>query len=288
MERKLILRGLLSGAVAAVLAFVFARIFVEPQIDKAIEYERGRHAAQEALNTAAGVTVAHEGGEVFSRGLQSTVGAGVGLVAFGLAIGGLVAVVYWLTYGRIGAVRARALAVLIALGGFLTVYLVPFLKYPANPPAVGHEETLGQRTTLYLTMVLASLVAGVLAVWAGHRLRARYSTWTAALLAGSGFVIVIGIVMLLLPALGELAAHQAQFGDQATETPQPLRDPSGGIVFPGFPADVLYLFRLYSVGTQLILWTTLGLCFGYLAERLLEPHAVSRQSSQKAASEPAR
>ena len=42
-------------------------------------------------------------------------------------------------------------------------------------------------------------------------------------------------------------------------------------MFPGFPADLLYSFRLYSIGAQLILWTAIGLIFGPLAERLLEP-----------------
>ncbi|MBN6547760.1 CbtA family protein, partial [Actinacidiphila bryophytorum] len=46
MEKKLILRGLLAGAAAGLLAFLFARVFAEPQIGKAIDYESGRDAAQ--------------------------------------------------------------------------------------------------------------------------------------------------------------------------------------------------------------------------------------------------
>jgi hypothetical protein len=77
--------------------------------------------------------------------------------------------------------------------------------------------------------------------------------------------------MLLLPSVGELAPNRELH--QATETPGPLRDPNGTIVFPGFPADVLYAFRLYSIGAQLILWTAIGLVFAPLAERLLDPNA---------------
>ena len=54
MERQIIWRGLLAGAAAGVLAFVFARIFVEPQINRAIGYEDGIAAARENLETAAG------------------------------------------------------------------------------------------------------------------------------------------------------------------------------------------------------------------------------------------
>ena len=39
----------------------------------------------------------------------------------------------------------------------------------------------------------------------------------------------------------------------------------------GFPADVLYRFRLASLGINLVLWTTIGLVFGALAERLIVP-----------------
>jgi predicted cobalt transporter CbtA len=42
-------------------------------------------------------------------------------------------------------------------------------------------------------------------------------------------------------------------------------------VYPGFPADVLVDFRVSSLGTQLIMWAAIGLIFGPLAERLLEP-----------------
>ena len=39
----------------------------------------------------------------------------------------------------------------------------------------------------------------------------------------------------------------------------------------GFPADVLYRFRLASLGVNLTLWSTIGLGFGAAAERLLMP-----------------
>ena len=82
-------------------------------------------------------------------------------------------------------------------------------------------------------------------------------------------MVLIGVVMLILPPLGHLHANVARFGHHATETPLPLRDSHGQIVYPGFPADVLFKFRLYSVINQLILWATIGLAFGPLVERML-------------------
>jgi hypothetical protein len=270
MEKRLILRGILAGAIGGLLAFVFARIFAEPQIQLAIDYESARDAAQEALDKAAGVVVAAAGPDPFSRTVQSTIGIAVGIVVLGTVLGGVYAVVYSLAYGRVGALKARTLAMLLALGGLLGVYLVPFLKYPANPPSIGHPDTIGPRSALYLTMVAASLMFGILAVLLGRRLHRRFTAWTSTLLAAAAFVVVIGILMLALPQFGELSTNVAAYGHHATETPLPLRDPSGTIVFPGFDADVLYRFRLYSVIAQVLLWGTIGLVFGPLAARLLE------------------
>ena len=184
-------------------------------------------------------------------------------------MGALFAVAYALYLGRSGRLRPRSLALLVAGGGFLGFYLVPFVKYPANPPAIGNEDTIRQRSGLYLLMVLASLLFLVLVVWLGKRLQPRFGNWNATLLAGAVFVVATGIVMLLLPSSGELSANASLHS--ATETPGALTDPTGRIVFPGFPADVLFSFRLYSLGAQLLLWATIGLVFAPLAERLLAP-----------------
>ena len=51
----------------------------------------------------------------------------------------------------------------------------------------------------------------------------------------------------------------------------------GTIVYPGFPADVLFNFRLYSVAAQLLLWSVIGLIFAPLADRLLAPGPASAE-----------
>jgi pimeloyl-ACP methyl ester carboxylesterase len=270
MEKSIIWRGLLAGAAGGLLAFLFGRLFAEPGIQQAVDYEEGREATQNALD---GVTGAHEH-EVFSRALQGNVGIGVALILFGVAMGGLFAVAYALLLGRVGRLRPRTLALLVAGGGFLGTYFVPFLKYPANPPAVGHEETIGQRSTFYLLMVAASVLFLVLSAWLGTRLRPRFGTWNATLLAGGVFVAATAIVMLVLPSFGELSGNAAYH--QATETPAPLTDAAGKLVFPGFPADLLYDFRLFALGAQLLLWATIGLVFAPLAERLLAPPGAAQ------------
>lgn len=269
MVRRLVLRGAGVGALGGLLAFLFARVLAEPLIQAAIDYEGGRDQARAALDAAAGLPVNPPEPEMFSRGIQGNLGIGLGMVLFGVGIGALFAVAFCLAWGRAGRLRPRPLALLVALGGFVTLYLVPFLKYPANPPAIGHDDTISERTGLYLVMVLGAVLAGLLAVWIGRRLAARLGNWNATLVAALGFVVLVGVLMAVLPSLGQLAVNVEQYGNLATETPQPLRDAHGTIVFPGFDADLLFRFRLYSLGAQLLLWAVIGLGFAPLAERLL-------------------
>ncbi|MET9487735.1 CbtA family protein [Nocardia sp. NPDC006630] len=268
MEKRIIFRGLLAGALGGLLAFLFARVLAEPIINRAIDYESGRDDAQMALDKAAGHPMADMGTEIFSRDIQSTVGIGFGMILFGIAMGALFATAYCVCVGRVGKLTPRNLALVVAGGMFLVFYGVPFLKYPANPPSIGHPDTIKERTALYVAMIVITGILLLGAIWLGRRLQARLGNWNATLVAAVAFVVAIGIVMALLPSLGHLSANRSEFGDFATETPQPLTDPSGKIVYPGFPADDLFFFRFYSFAAQLILWTVIGVGFATLAPRL--------------------
>lgn len=271
IERKLLIRGVLAGAFAGLLAFAFARVFAEPWIAKAVDYETARDAAQATLDRAAGILTDTGGSDPFSRAVQANVGLGIGMVAFGAAVGGVFAVTYVICLGRVGDLRPRSLALAVGLLGFLAVYLVPFLKYPANPPAIGHEETIQERGALYLTMTLLSVLLAVAAVWFGQQLNDRLGSWNATVVAALAFAAAMAVVMAVLPNVGELATNTAVYGKQSTETPLPLRDARGTIVLPGFPADVLAMFRLYSVLAQALLWAALSVVFAPLADRVLRP-----------------
>jgi uncharacterized membrane protein len=274
--RTLVLRGVAAGALAGLIAFVFARIFAEPVIQAAIDYEGQRDEVQQKLEAAAGIPAGPEEAELFSRVLQGNLGIGLGMLLFGAGLGALFAVAFCLCWGRFGRLRPRTLAMLLALGGFVTLYLVPFLKYPANPPAVGNHETIQARSGLYLIMVLGSVIAALFAVWLGRRLVERLGQWNATLVGILGFLVVTGLLMAVLPAFGELASDVAQYGPHMTETPREIRDGQGAILLGGFDADLLYQFRLYSVGAALLLWTVLGLAFAPLAERVLSSERGER------------
>jgi hypothetical protein len=263
VEKRLIARGLLAGAIGAVLAFIFARLCAEPVIARAIAFEDGRTNAEEA-------TGVHEHSvELFTRDVQANVGLGFGVLIFGIAMGALFAVLFCVVFVRVREIGPRALSALLAAGAFGAVYLVPFIKYPPNPPGVGQSDTIGMRTGWYLVMVLISVVLAIAAVLLASRLAARFGPWYGRLLAAGAYLVVIAVVMVLLPTVNE--------------TPEPLRDSSGAIIYPGCPADVLYEFRLLSLGTQLVLWVTIGVVFATLAGRLLGERAASGQAPSVAA-----
>ena len=238
MVRSLLIRGLLAGLLAGVAGFVFAYLLGEPQLARAIAFEQqqgGHHSGEAAL---------------VSRAVQSTVGLLIGTVAIGVALGGLFALAFAFAYGRVSSGGARATSALLALAAFLTISLVPFLKYPPNPPAVGSAETVDQRTVLFFAMIGIAMLALIAAV----RIRAQYlerlGRWNATIAAGAAFVAVVALAQIILPDVQETPA--------------------------GFPADVLFEFRLVALGLSGVVWLTIGLAFGAAVERLLTP--LSRQA----------
>jgi predicted cobalt transporter CbtA len=233
MEARIIARGLLAGALGGLLAFLFARVFSEPVINRAVAFE-------DEMSHMNG----HEHGvELFTRGVQANVGMGFGVLAFAVAMGALLAVAFCVVYGRAGTISARPLAALLAGAMLLCLSVVPALKYPPNPPAASLEESLRERTLLYVLMVVISAAALIAAVYLRGRLTSRLGNWNATLAAAGAYVVALAVMMAVLPAVDE--------------TPE------------GFPAGVLYEFRLYSLATQVVMWVSIGTFFAALIHRLL-------------------
>jgi len=244
MVTSLLRRGMLVGLLAGILAFGFARVFGEPQVDRAIAFEdQMRQAKGKALEPV-----------LVSRQTQAEIGLFTAVVVYGVALGGLFSLTFAAAYGRIGALSPRAVAGLLALAGFLVVGAVPALKYPPNPPAIGDPATIGRRTALYFMMIAISLATAVFAIGMGRRLCARFGVWNGVLLAILMFVLVIAAAQSLLPDVNEVP-------DQ-------------------FSAVVLWRFRMASIGIQAVSWATLGIGFGIAAEiRLRSPQARERASN---------
>ncbi|MEU3064956.1 CbtA family protein [Streptomyces subrutilus] len=237
--RALLVRGMLAGLLAGAAAFLVAYVLGESKVDAAIAIEEAASAG-------------HDHGEdaPVSRALQATAGLGTGVLLYGVALGGIAALVFCFALGRIGRFSPRATAVLVATGLFVTVTLVPFFKYPANPPAVGDPETAGKRTALYLLMIALGLLLAVAAGILGKRLARSLGTWNATVAAAAAFVAAIGLSYAFLPPVNEVPAD--------------------------FPATLIWQFRLASLAIQATLWAVFGVAFAALAQRVLVPAPAAR------------
>lgn len=244
MVGHLLARGMLVGLVAGLMAFGFARLFGEPPLESAIAFEAHAHDAHtsQGETASAHAPAAHDAEpELVSRSTQSGLGLLTGAVVYGAAIGGLFALAFAFVHGRIGDQGPRATAALLALAGFVAIVLVPALKYPANPPAIGEPETIGARTAWFFAMLAMSLTALVAAVALARGLWTRWGAWNAWLIAAAAYIAVIAAVQYVLPEINEVPEH--------------------------FSAVVLWRFRVAALGMQLVLWAVIGLLFGVLTER---------------------
>jgi len=244
MVRTFLVRGMLVGIVAGLLSFGFLKIYGEPQVDRAIAFEEQADEAKADFAKKHGMAAPEEEPELVSRPVQAGLGLFVAVMVYSAAFGGLFGLAFAFAQGRMpGELSPQALSALLALVGFIALYLVPNLKYPANPPSVGDPETVGTRTALYFGMIAISLVAMVGAISFRRLLVARYGEWNGTLMVGAYYLAVVIVAGLLLPAINEVPEE--------------------------FPAVVLWRFRIASLGAQLILWLTLGLLFGALTQRVM-------------------
>lgn len=184
--------------------------------------------------------------ELFSRGVQQ-VGGVLAALIWGAALGVVFAVVFAVARRRMATASDwRAAATLAALA-FLTVNLVPLLKYPPNPPGVGDSDTIGRRTVLYLLMLTWSALATGAAWSAGRRMSAfrRHGDDGPGLpehlrvpAVVALYVVVVAVGLAGLPG-----------------SPDPVTA----------PAALVWRFRLASLAGTAAFWAVCGVVFGWLS-----------------------
>lgn len=223
-------RGAVAGLAGGLLSAGVALVVGEPWVDRAI-------ALEEAAAHAAGGVDEHA--EVFSRAAQQG-GLVVTALLAGLAIGAIFGIVHAVWHRADPDADPWRRGMRLALMGFVGVALIPFLRYPANPPAVGDPATVDARTTAYLLAILVGLLTVTAAWQAFARLGERGAALSTRRLAATA-VLVAG-----LAATGLLPADT---------------DPVDA------PADLIWAFRVAALATLATLWLGLGAAFGLLGER---------------------
>lgn len=240
--RTFLLRGLLAGLIAGCATFVVAYTIGEAHINAAIALESPGAA---------------DPSTVISRQNQSTWGLATGALMLGAALGGVTGLASAFASGRLGRLRPSQSTALIALIGFVAIGLVPFLKYPATPPAVGNPDTLTSRTMDYFSMQAVSVLAAIAAVILARRLLSRLGTYRTVVVAGGAYLVAVVVAGQLLPTVNELG---------------------------NFPADTLWYFRRASLLTLVTLWGVIGVVLTGLIGRAYDQESTTRARRDLAAS----
>lgn len=179
----------------------------------------------------------HTGDAMFSRTVQ-LIGGGVGSLVIGAALGAIFGIVFAATRHRLPGNEDWKRALWLAAASFVTIQLVPALKYPSNPPAVGDPDTVGHRTGLYVLLVAFMVVTGLAT--------ARFARWlerrntpaqTRFLLTGGLWLALVVAALVAFPPAP----------DQVTA-----------------PATLVWHFRMSSLGGVLAFWSATGCAFGVL------------------------
>lgn len=239
----LITRALAAGVAVGVLMGAYMYAVVEPVVDEAIELE-------EML--AADDPAAGDEDPLFDRGEQTAGGVAANVI-YAVIVSAVFGVVYAKLRHRLPGAGDLGRTTWLALVGFGVFALVPAIKYPANPPAVGDPDTVGDRTVLYLACIALSLLAAIALTRLAGVLGRRLDRPTQALSVAAATVVAYGLLLVLLPG-------------------------SPDEIAPEVPASLVWDFRLRSLGSLALLWVGLGLGLGWLLERDVAAEAAAREA----------
>ena len=138
---------LLSGAIAGALLGLINQSIVEPFIDKAIGIE-----TQKGIDAGKIVDTPQQ---LQYRTWQKE-GETVAATIMGISLASLLGVVFAYSRNSLPGSNNKKKALVLAGLMFFVLFLVPALKYPANPPAVGNPSTIYYREDLFIGFISLS------------------------------------------------------------------------------------------------------------------------------------
>ena len=223
MLGSFIRRGVVAGLAGGAASALFLLLVGERTIGDAIRLEEK-----------------HGGGgqELFTRGTQ-VFGGALGVILVSVALGVVFAITFAAVRHRLPGRNDWQRSIVWAATAFVLVYLVPFVKYPPNPPAVGDPETIDERTILYFVVVAWSIGAAFLAVRLGVWLRRRqYTDPVRQSTVAVTWIVLVAIGFMMLPGSPDAVTA---------------------------PATLIWRFRIASAGGALVLWGVTGVVFGLMS-----------------------
>jgi len=142
---------LVSGAIAGTVHGLVNLVVVEPYLDSAIGIENQNLFASGEEKDTPEFWANYYSYRAWQKGGEILAGA-----ILGTAMGALFGIVYGLSKNVLPGKNPVKKALFLALVMWTTLYIIPFAKYPANPPTVGDPETIILRQTLYVAFIAIS------------------------------------------------------------------------------------------------------------------------------------
>jgi predicted cobalt transporter CbtA len=222
---------LFSGAIAGIILGLINQAIVEPFIDKAISIETQRHIAKgESVDTAqqAQYRMWQKGGEVVAAAM------------YGISLSALFGIVFGYSRRSLPGFNNKKKALFLATIMFFVLFLIPALKYPANPPAVGNPATIYYREILYVSFIAISGFSALALAMSYRKLKTYFSEKTVLVTIPSIYAIIMISTYIILP-------------------PNPDK--------VTIPMNLIGGFRIASVFSIGIFWGALGMIVGLFWDR---------------------
>jgi predicted cobalt transporter CbtA len=228
--------ALISGAIAGTVFGLINLVLVEPYLDKAIGVE-----VQNSINAGEEVNLEeHVSYRFWQKGGEIAAGT-----ILGMTFGSLLGIVF--VFGK-KIISGSNIKKALVLSGviWLVIFIIPAMKYPANPPTVGDPDTIYYRQFLFISLILISgfTALGVSIIYTKIKSRVSIKFLTVSIIYT---IVMIGVFIVIPPNPDMITA----------------------------PTDLINGFRIMSMLTMTIFWIILGLTFGLIWEKL-KPHETSQ------------
>jgi predicted cobalt transporter CbtA len=227
---------LLSGALAGAILGIINQVIVEPFIDRAIDIENQNAMTAGELfnpNEYAAYRIWQRGGEIAAG------------TVLGLSIGALFGIVFAYSRDSLPGSTNKKKALILAGVMWLVLFMIPALKYPANPPAVGDHETISYRQSIYLAFLA---ISGFGALGLAYLYRKMGAMHSKNIIVPAAYAAITAAAFVAMPSNP----------DQITA-----------------PMDLVVSFRIASAFTMSVFWGLLGIILGSFWDRL-KPHETAK------------
>lgn len=225
-----ILIVLLSGASAGLIHGTVNFAIVEPYLDQAIGIENQNLFESGEEKDSTQFWVEYEGYRVWQKSGQILAG-----VILGTSMGALFGIVFALSRNSLPGNNDIKKSLVLAGIMWFTIYLIPFLKYPANPPTVGDAETVVLRSILYISFIAISGIGAIVFYILSRKFQNKKKFVSLI-----GYGIFISVVFFIMP-----------------ENPDEITA----------PMNLVNEFRIMSVLGVSSFWISVGLILGFFWNR---------------------